>query len=89
MANNNKYKKQNVTVRLDRATIEKAKMFAARRAISLSELVARRIELIFGEGESYESAERRARELLECGFHLGGGGRVGRSELHARKRRRA
>ena len=60
MANNSEYKKQNVTIRLDRATIEKAKIIAARRSISLSELVARRIELIFGEEESYENAERKA-----------------------------
>jgi hypothetical protein len=87
VASNSKGKKQNVTVRLDRATIEKVKIIAARQSISLSELVARRIELIFGEEESYERSERQARKLLERGFHLGGGVRVARDELHERKRR--
>ncbi len=81
--------KRNVTISLDRETIRKAKMLAARRSISLSQLVSRRIELVFGEEELYERAERRARELLKRGFRLGGGVRVGRDELHLRKRRRA
>jgi hypothetical protein len=62
---------RNVKVRLDRVTIEKAKIIAARRSTSLGELMARRIEVIFGEEESYERAERQARKLFERGFHLG------------------
>ena len=84
-----KSRRQNVTVRLDRARIEKVKSVAVRRSISLSELVARRIEIMFGEEESYERSERQARKLLEHGFHLGGGVRVGRDELHKRNRRKA
>jgi len=79
--------KQNMTVRLDRATIEKAKMIAARRSTSVSEFVARRIEIMLGEEASYERSERQARKLLERGFHLGGGVRVGRDESHERRRR--
>jgi len=79
--------KRNVMARLDRATFEKAKNLAARRSTSLSELVACRIELIFSEEESYKRSERHARELLERGFHLGGGVRVCRDELHGRKAR--
>jgi hypothetical protein len=86
VTNNSEYRKQNVTIKLDRETIRKAKILAVRRSTSLSELVARRIEFIFGEEESYESAELQARMLLHGGFHLGGG-RVGRDELHARNRR--
>ncbi len=71
MANNSKDDKQNVTVRRDRKTIRKLKLIAARSSISLSELVARRIEIIFGEEESYERLELQARELLKRGFHMG------------------
>jgi hypothetical protein len=53
----------------------------------LSELVAGRIEIIFGEEESYERAERQPRKLLARGFHLRDGVRVGRNELCERKRR--
>ena len=80
--------KRNLTIKLDRETIRTAKMLASRRSISLSVLVAQRIERIFGEEESYECAERQARKLLARGFHLGGGVRVGRDELHERKRGR-
>jgi len=83
-----KNNKQNVTIRLDREVLRKAKIIAARRSTSLSELVACRIEVIFGEDESYERSERQARKLLESGFHLGGGVGVGRDELHDRTRRR-
>jgi hypothetical protein len=79
--------KQNVTIRLDRETVRKAKIIAARSSTSLSELVACRIELIFGEEESYERSALQARELLEHGFHLGGGVRAGRDGLHVRRRR--
>jgi hypothetical protein len=85
MAINKTTGKQNVTLRLDRETFRKAKTLVARRSISLSELVARRIEVIFGEEESYERSEWQARELLERGFHLGGGMQVERDELHVRK----
>jgi len=76
--------KQNVTVSLDRQTIQKAKIVAARRSTSISGLLARQIEILVGEEEAYERAERRARTLLDQGFHLGGGIRASRDELHDR-----
>ena len=76
--------KQNLTVSLDRQTIQKAKIVAARRSTSISGLLARQIEILIGEEEAYESAERQAMTLLEQGFHLGGSIRVSRDELHER-----
>jgi hypothetical protein len=76
--------KQNLTISLDRQTIRKAKIVAARHATSISGLLARQIEILIGEDEAYERAERQARTLLEQGFHLGGGNRVSRDELHER-----
>jgi hypothetical protein len=79
--------KQNVTIRLDRGTIRKAKMLAARRKTSLSELLARQIEHLAGEGisdEAYERAMRQALALLDQGFHLGGGGSMSRDGVHER-----
>jgi len=76
--------KQNLTISLDRQTIQKAKVVAARRATSISGLVARQIEILVGEEEAYERAERQAMNLLDQGFHLGGVVRVSRDDLHER-----
>ena len=76
--------KQNLTVSLDRQTIQKAKIIAARRSTSISGLLARQIEILVGEEEAFERAERQAMTLLDEGFHLGGVIRASRDELHER-----
>jgi hypothetical protein len=76
--------KQNVTISLDRKTIQKAKIVAARRSTSISGLLAHQIEILVGEEEAYERAERQALILLDEGFHLGGAIRISRAELHER-----
>jgi hypothetical protein len=76
--------KQNITVSLPRQTIRKAKVLAARRGSSISGLLAQQIEILVGEEEAYERAERQASALLDQGFHLGGVIRVNRDEWHER-----
>ncbi len=76
--------KQNLTVNLPQHTIRKAKILAARRGSSISGLLAEQIEILVGEDEAYERAERQARMLLEQGFHLGGVIRATRDEWHER-----
>jgi hypothetical protein len=76
--------KQNLTVRLDRKTIQRAKILAAKRSTSISSLVAGQIAILVGEDEAYERAERQAMALLDQGFHLGGVIRSSRDELHER-----
>jgi len=76
--------KQNVTVSLERQIIQKAKVIAARRSTSISGLLADQIELLVGEEEAYERAERQALNLLDRGFHLGGVISASRDELHER-----
>jgi hypothetical protein len=76
--------KQNITVSLPRQTIRKAKVLAARRGSSISSLLAQQIEILVGEEEAYERAERQAAALLDQGFHLGGVIRVSRDEWHER-----
>jgi len=80
----NENEKQNLTISLDRQTIRKAKIVAARRSTSISGLLARQIEILIGEEEAYERAERQAMTLLEQGFHLGGAIRASQDELHER-----
>jgi hypothetical protein len=84
MANGKRNGKQNVTISLDRKNIQRAKILAARRSTSISGLLAHQIEILVGEEEAYERAERQAMTLLDEGFHLGGMVRVGRDELHER-----
>lgn len=64
--------------------VRKAKILAARRSTSISGLVAEQIEILVGQDEAYERAERQALALLDQGFHLGGVNRVSRDELHER-----
>ena len=59
-------------------------MLAARRATSISGLLAEQLEILVGDDEAYERAERQALALLERGFHMGGKIRVSRDELHER-----
>jgi hypothetical protein len=84
MANAKDSGKQNLTISLDRQTIRKAKIVAAKHSTSISGLLARQIEILVGEEEAYERAERQAMSLLERGFHLGGAIRASRDELHER-----
>jgi hypothetical protein len=74
--------KLDVTISLDLQTIRKAKIVAARQGTSISGLLARQIEILVGEEEAYERAERQAAELLDKGFHVGGAAPVSREELH-------
>ncbi len=76
--------KQNVTLSLSRETIRKARILAARRATSISGLLAEQIEVLVGEDEAYERAQRQAMLLLDQGFHLGGVIRASRDQLHER-----
>jgi hypothetical protein len=76
--------KQNLTVSLPKQTIRKAKILAARRGSSISGLLAEQIEILVGEEEAYERAERQATALLDQGFHLGGVINSSRDEWHER-----
>jgi hypothetical protein len=76
--------RQNVTVSLTRQTLQKAKVLAARRATSISGLLAHQIEMLVGEEEAYEQAERQAMNLLDQGFPMGGVIRAKRDEWHER-----
>jgi len=76
--------KQNVTVSLTRQTLHKAKILAARRGSSISGLLAEQIDVLVGEEEAYERAQRQAIALLDQGFHLGGVIRASRDEWHER-----
>lgn len=75
---------RNLTVRLDDATVHKAKVLAARRATSLSRLVASEIERLVDEDDLYQHAEQSALDQLKQGYRLGGGSPPDRESLHDR-----
>jgi hypothetical protein len=77
-------RKQNLTVSLSPQTLHKARILAARRSTSISNLVAGQIEALVNEDEAYERAHRVALDLMERGFHLGGGPVLPREALHDR-----
>ena len=76
--------KQNITVRLDRRTLQKAKVLAAKRGTSISGLLAEQIAALVGEDDAYDQAQRRALALLDRGFHLGGRIASNRDQWHER-----
>lgn len=75
---------QNVTVRLDRRTLRRARILAVKRNTSIGGLLAEQIEALVGEDEAYERAQRQALALLDQGFHLGGRIEATRDEWHER-----
>jgi hypothetical protein len=77
-------RKQNLTVSLTPQTVQKAKVLAAKRSTSISDLLAAQIEALVDADEAYESAHRAALDLMERGFHMGGVHTIPREELHKR-----
>jgi hypothetical protein len=75
--------KQNVTVSLSVQTIQKAKVLAAQRSTSISQLLAEQIETLVGEHDAYEQAAASAIARMERGLHLGGQ-KISRDALHER-----
>jgi hypothetical protein len=63
--------KQNLTVRLDSKVIHKARILAAQRGTSISQLVASSIERLVAGDERYQSAQERGLALLRKGLDLG------------------
>ena len=76
--------KRNLTLQLEDETVRKAKILAARRATSVSRLLADEIERLVAQDDTYRSAHQAALAHLERGFHLGGGPLPGRDSLHER-----
>jgi hypothetical protein len=76
--------KRNITLRLSRQTIQKARVLAAQRSTSISGLLTSQIEQLAEKEDDYESAKRGALALMEKGFHLGGVHIMDRDALHER-----
>jgi metal-responsive CopG/Arc/MetJ family transcriptional regulator len=79
--------RQNLTVSLPKALLRKAKIVAAQREKSLSEIIRESLEEKVREANGYKKARERQCRLLESGLDLGTGGKISitREELHARR----
>lgn len=76
--------RQNITLRLDKELIRKAKVLAAQQGTSVSALLTHYLTKILEDEEAYEAAQRHALSLLDQGFYLGGKIPSARDEWHER-----
>ena len=76
--------KRNLTVQLDESVIQKARVVAARRSISISRLVREEIEKAALNDAVWNAAKKRALARLRQPFNLGGGPLPTRESLHER-----
>lgn len=79
--------RQNVTLSLPKSLLKKAKVMAAGKEKSLSELLRDALEEKVREDTGYKKARERQLRLLKTGLDLGTKGRltISREELHARR----
>ena len=77
---------QNVTIRLEKKLLTAAKMLAASRNQSLSELYSELTRKTLAQDAAFRARRKRFRERLEKGFRLGTRGQLflSRDELHGR-----
>ena len=76
--------KTNITLKVDRELLRRAKVIAAERDTSVSGLVTEQLEKAVREHDGYAQAKRRALANLKKGFDLGFTPPSSRDELHER-----
>jgi hypothetical protein len=76
--------KQNLTIRLSKRTIQKARVLAAKRSTSISGLVASQIEQMVEGEDEYDRTMQSAIARMKKGFNLGGTHKLDRDALHDR-----
>jgi len=76
--------KRNLTVQLDEKVIQKARIVATKRSMSISRLVSEEISRAADKDTAWENAKKVALKQLDNPFHLGGGKLPSREALHRR-----
>ena len=78
--------KQNITLSLPREILKKGKMLAAKRGISLNELVRELLQMTAENEEGYRISADRQIKRMKGGIPLGTKGKISwqRDELHQR-----
>ncbi len=75
--------KQNITLSLEKDLIQKARILAAKRSVSVSRLLSDELARLVQEADSFEKAKQAALNDLEKGYYLGGKP-AKREDLHER-----
>ena len=75
----------NVTIRIDEETAREAKVLAARRGTSLSQLVAKQLQDMLKADLRFDTARRRALIRLRRGYDLHWTPPADRGELYGRE----
>jgi hypothetical protein len=84
MKTNTRRTKINITLKLDRDLLRKAKVLAAEQDTSISALCAQQLEKAVRDRDSYEHAKRRALARLARGYNLGYNPPASRDEFYER-----
>jgi hypothetical protein len=79
---------RNITLCLEEELIDRVRMVAAKRKLSVSGLLREELRRLADEEEAYEIAKRSATQRLRRGTHLGGGAMPTRDSLHDRAKLR-
>jgi hypothetical protein len=77
---------QNITLSLPEDDLREARILAARRGVSLSQMLARMLSDLVEQESGYARARRRSLDRLNEGADLAAGGHIGpsRESLHER-----
>lgn len=73
---------RNITLKLDEDLLKKAKLLAAEKDSSVSQMLAGYVEELIAKATGYSDAKRNALKMLDAGFDLGFTGKGNRDELH-------
>lgn len=76
--------KNNLTLKLDRDLIKKARVLAAEKETSISAIVAEQLEKAVRDRDGYEQAKRRALARLKHGYNLAYKPPASRDEFYER-----
>ncbi len=76
----------NVALSIRKVVLQRAKLIAVKRGVSLSRLMSDALEAIVDEADTYEQAKRRQLDVMREAPDLGTYGRpvASRDELHVR-----
>ena len=76
--------KQNITLSIDKNLLKKARVIAAQKQMSVSQMLSQELQAIVHDSDHYALAKKKALANLRSGFDLGGRKPVSREELHER-----
>jgi hypothetical protein len=76
--------KANITLKLDAEVLREARILAAEEGLSVSALLAAKLDEIVRQRKGYDRARKRALARLRTGLDLGWTPPLSRDELHER-----